>query len=92
MSFTANSTGGKYYSDVLNSSDKRYGLRSNEGPTYYTERTIVRSSDVGNGSGERNAKVSLVQPYITIYIYGEGPLNLGSSSPKENNYVRLHST
>ena len=69
MSFTANATGGTYYSDVLNSSDKRYGLRSNEGPTYYTERTIVRSSDVGNGSGERNAKVSLVQPYITIYMW-----------------------
>lgn len=69
MTFSANSTGGKYYSDVLNSSDKRYGLRLNEGPTYYTERTIVRSSDVGNGSGERNAKVSLVQPYITVYFW-----------------------
>lgn len=46
MSFAANNTGGKYYSDVLNSSDKQYGLRKNDGPTYYTERTIVRSSDV----------------------------------------------
>ena len=69
MSFTANSTGGKYYSDVLNSSDKQYGLRKNDGPTYYTERTIVRSSDVGNGSRERSAKVSLVQPYITVYFW-----------------------
>ena len=69
MSFTANSTGGKYYSDVLNSSDKQYGLRKNDGPTYYTERTIVRSSDVGNGSGERSAKVSLVQPYITVHFW-----------------------
>ena len=69
MSFTANNTGGKYYSDVLNSSDKRYGLRKNDGPTYYTERTIVRSSDVGNGSRERSAKVSLVQPYITVHFW-----------------------
>lgn len=69
MSFTANNTGGKYYSDVLNSSDKQYGLRKNDGPTYYTERTIVRSSDVGNGSGERSAKVSLVQPYITVLFW-----------------------
>lgn len=69
MSFTANNTGGKYYSDVLNSSDKQYGLRKNDGPTYYTERTIIRSSDVGNGSGERSAKVSLVQPYITVHFW-----------------------
>ena len=69
MSFTTNNTGGKYYSDVLNSSDKQYGLRKNDGPTYYTERTIVRSSDVGNGSGERSAKVSLVQPYITVHFW-----------------------
>ena len=69
MSFTANNTGGKYYSDVLNSSDKQYGLRKNDGPTYYTERTIVRSSDVGNGSVERSAKVSLVQPYITVHFW-----------------------
>lgn len=69
MSFTANNTGGKYYSDVLNSADKQYGLRSYEGPTYYNERTIVRSSDVGNGSGERNAKVSLLQPYITVSFW-----------------------
>ena len=69
MSFTTNNTGGKYYSDVLNSSDKKYGLRKNDGPTYYTERTIVRSSDVGNGSGERSAKVSLVQPYITVHFW-----------------------
>ena len=69
MSFATNNTGGKYYSDVLNSSDKKYGLRKNDGPTYYTERTIVRSSDVGNGSGERSAKVSLVQPYITVHFW-----------------------
>lgn len=69
MSFTTNNTGGKYYSDVLNSADKKYGLRSYEGPTYYNERTIVRSSDVGNGSGERNARVSLLQPYITVYFW-----------------------
>ena len=69
MSFTTNNTGGKYYSDVLNSSDKQYGLRKNDGPTYYAERTIVRSSDVGNGSRERSAKVSLVQPYITVHFW-----------------------
>ena len=69
MSFATNNTGGKYYSDVLNSSDKQYGLRKNDGPTYYTERTIIRSSDVGNGSGERSAKVSLVQPYITVHFW-----------------------
>lgn len=69
MSFTVNDTGGKYYSDVLNSSDKRYGLKTDDGPLFYPERTIVRSSDVGNGSGERNAKVSLVQPYITVYFW-----------------------
>ena len=40
----------------------------NDGPTYYTERTIIRSSDVG-GSGERSAKVSLVQPYITVHFW-----------------------
>lgn len=69
MSFTANNTGGKYYSDVLNSADKQYGLRDYNGPTYYNERTIIRSSDVGNGSGERNAKVSLLQPYITVFFW-----------------------
>lgn len=45
MSFATNNTGGKYYSDVLNSSDKQYGLRKNDGPTYYAERTIVRSAE-----------------------------------------------
>lgn len=70
MSFTsAGSTGGTYYSDVLNSGNKSYGFRSNEGPTYYADRTIVRSSDTRTGWDERNAKVSLVQPYITIYMW-----------------------
>lgn len=68
MSFAASSTGGKYYSDVLNCADKQYGLRKSDGPTYYTERTIVRSSDVG-GSAERSAQVSLLQPYITVYFW-----------------------
>lgn len=69
MTYTANNTGGRYYSGVLNSADKQYGLRKSDGPTYYTERTIVRSSDVGGGSGERSAKVPLTQPYITIYMW-----------------------
>lgn len=69
MSFSADNTGGKYYSDVLNCGSKDYGFRSNDGPTYYADRTIVRSSDTDTGRGERNAKVSLVQPYITVYFW-----------------------
>ena len=48
---------------------EKYCLRSYEGQTYYNERTIVRSFDVGNGSGESNAKVSLLQPYITVFFW-----------------------
>lgn len=69
MSFTANNTGGKYYSDVFNISDKQYGLRKNDGPTYYAGRVIVHSSEADNNAEERSANVSLVQPYITVYFW-----------------------
>ena len=69
MSFTANNTGGKYYSDVLNISEKKYGLRLDDGPTYYAGRVIVHSSDAENDAEERSANVSLVQPYITVYFW-----------------------
>lgn len=69
MSFTANNTGGKYYSDVLNIAAKQYGLRQNDGPTYYAGRVIVNSSDVENAGEERSANVSLLQPYIIVYFW-----------------------
>ena len=69
MSFSANSTSGNYNSNVLNCGSQAYGFRSNEGPTYYADRTIVRSPAIASVWEERNAKVSLVQPYITIYMW-----------------------
>lgn len=69
MSFTANDTGGKYYSDVFNISSSTYGLRANDGPTYYAGRVIINRSDAEKDSEERSANVSLLQPYITVYFW-----------------------
>ena len=66
MSFTANSSGGKFYSDQLNSGSSGYGLSaSNLG---YNDRTIVRKDPV-NGSDERSANISLLNPYIVVYFW-----------------------
>lgn len=61
-------TGGEKKSSQLNSGHTNYGLvNANAG---YNDRTIVKGSTVApNPGGERNAGVSLLQPYITCYMW-----------------------
>lgn len=61
-------TGGEKTSSQLNSGHTNYGLvNANAG---YNDRTIVKGSTVApNPGGERNAGVSLLQPYITCYMW-----------------------
>ena len=66
MSFTANSTGGKYESRQLNCADSSMGLPKS---TNYSERTIVRDSPISLEHSEINAHISLMQPYITVYFW-----------------------
>ena len=66
MSFTANGSGGKYYSDQLNSPSKYWGLTSSN--FGYEDRLIIRKDPIG-GTQERSAKISLVQPYIVTYFW-----------------------
>ena len=66
MSFTANATGGKYYSDQLNSPSTYWGLTSSN--FGYEDRLIIRKDPIG-GTQERSAQISLVQPYIVTYFW-----------------------
>ena len=66
MSFTANGSGGKYYSDQLNSPSTYWGLTSSN--FGYEDRLIIRKDPIG-GTQERSAKISLVQPYIVTYFW-----------------------
>ncbi len=66
MTFTANSSGGKYESRQLNCGDSSLGLPNS---TNYHDRTIVRDQAISSNHSEINAHISLVQPYITVYFW-----------------------
>lgn len=60
-------TGGNKTSQQLESADTTYGLAS--GSSYYADRTIIKDASVP-GTGERNAEVSLMNPFeVTGYMW-----------------------
>lgn len=66
MSFTANSTGGKYESRQLNCGDSSMGLPKS---TNYSDRTIVRDLPISSNHSEINAHISLMQPYLVVFFW-----------------------
>lgn len=60
-------TGGEKKSSEFNCGNRGYGLTI-AGGLGYTERTIIRTAEVG-GYEERNAEISLLQPYVTVYMW-----------------------
>jgi hypothetical protein len=69
MTFSTNNTGGNYTSPNLNCGGSNYGFVRNTQAGFYEDRTIVRSQALSASHGEINAKVSLLQPYITVYFW-----------------------
>jgi len=61
---TIGKTGGNKVSQELNSGVAEMGLTS-DGTKGYEDRTIIRKTAIG-GSTERNAQISLLQPYEVI--------------------------
>ena len=67
--FGPNETGGNHVSQDLNCGESIYGFVRNTQASYYIDRTIVRSKAINASHGEINANVSLIQPYITVYVW-----------------------
>lgn len=63
----AEKTGGSKLSTELNSGSIQFGLQ-NSYQSGYNDRTIVKSKKV-DGDNERSAGISLLQPYITCYMW-----------------------
>lgn len=67
--FGPNETGGNHVSQDLNCGESIYGFTHYSQVSYYADRTIVRSKAINGSHGEINANVSLIQPYITVYVW-----------------------
>lgn len=67
--FGPNETGGNHVSKDLNCGESIYGFVHHSQASYYADRTIVRSKAINYSHGEINANVSLIQPYITVYVW-----------------------
>ncbi|WP_419023048.1 DUF859 family phage minor structural protein [Holdemanella sp.] len=67
--FGPNETGGNHVSQDLNCGESIYGFVHHSQASYYADRTIVRSKAINGSHGEINANVSLIQPYITVYVW-----------------------
>lgn len=67
--FGPNETGGNHVSQDLNCGESAYGFVHHSQASYYADRTIVRSKAINGSHGEINANVSLIQPYITVYVW-----------------------
>ena len=61
-------TGGEKVSSQINVGDSTYGFGVTT-PTGYNDRTLVRSQGIDIPHDEQSANISLVQPYITCYIW-----------------------
>lgn len=60
-------TGGEKKSSELSCGNSQYGL-TNSNNLGYEDKTIIRTTAV-DGFNERNAEISLLQPYVTVYMW-----------------------
>jgi hypothetical protein len=67
QTFGAGVTGGRYTSDQINTTNSALSGFPSNGP-YYADRCIVRKQAAGYNQ-ERDAMISLVQPYQVIYAW-----------------------
>lgn len=67
QTFGAGATGGRYTSDQINTTNKALSGFPSNGPNY-ADRCIVRKQAAGYNQ-ERDAMISLVQPYQVIYAW-----------------------
>lgn len=67
QTFGAGATGGRYTSDQINTTDSALSGFPSNGPNY-ADRCIVRKQAAGYNQ-ERDAMISLVQPYQVIYAW-----------------------
>lgn len=61
-------TGGEKISTQIATGSSQYGYTSSS-PSGYNDRTLVSVKSFGLPHDEQNANISLVQPYITCYIW-----------------------
>lgn len=64
--FEVNGIGGEYVSSHINLGSRGYGI--NAGASGYYDRFVVRDNAL-NGDEERSAQISLMQPYIVVYMW-----------------------
>lgn len=60
-------TGGEKKSSELSCGNRQYGF-ANSNNLGYEDRTIIRTTTI-DGFNERNAEISLLQPYVTVYMW-----------------------
>lgn len=60
-------TGGKKKSSEISCGSRNFGL-AGSGALGYEDRNIIRATSV-DGMDERSAEISLLQPYITVYMW-----------------------
>lgn len=68
QTFGAGATGGRYTSDQINLADSDLSGFVSGSPNY-SDRIIIRKQTGGWGKPERDAMISLVQPYQVIYAW-----------------------
>lgn len=68
MTFAAGSAGGRYTSDQINLANPQSAGFVANSPNY-ADRCIVRKESGGWEKSERDAMISLVQPYQVIYVW-----------------------
>ena len=61
-------TGGTKISTQINTGGSSYGFTTSS-PSGYNDRTLVGSSSYGSTHDEKSADISLLQPYITCYMW-----------------------
>lgn len=61
-------TGGEKISTQINTGGSSYGFTTSS-PSGYNDRTLVGSSSYGSTHDEKSADISLLQPYITCYMW-----------------------
>lgn len=61
-------TGGEKISSQINTGSSSYGFTTSS-PSGYNDRTLVGSSSYGSTHDEKSADISLLQPYITCYMW-----------------------
>lgn len=61
-------TGGTKISTQISTGSSSYGFTTSS-PSGYNDRTLVGSSSYGSSHDEKSADISLLQPYITCYMW-----------------------